>query len=56
MDARLRLQVYLEAEGSDGKAAELETINISTSGVYFLSNHFIVIHIDQGIFHALTIQ
>ena len=42
VDARLRLQLYLDgAEGERGGAAELETINISTSGVYFRSGHHI---------------
>jgi len=42
VDARLRLQLYLDgAEGERGGAAELETINISTSGVYFRSERYI---------------
>ena len=38
VDARLRLQVYLDPEA---EATDLETINISTSGVYFRTGHFI---------------
>jgi len=42
VDAQLRLQLYLEGEGGDaGQPAELRTINISTTGVYFLSDRHI---------------
>ena len=41
VDARLRLQVYLDPDADQAEATELETINISTSGVYFRSEHFI---------------
>jgi hypothetical protein len=40
VDANLKLEVRLP--GSDAGAATLETINISSSGVYFRSDHFIV--------------
>jgi hypothetical protein len=41
VDAQLRLQVYLDrGDGQDG-ATELETINISTTGVYFRSDAFL---------------
>jgi hypothetical protein len=38
VDAKLTLRVDLPASG---EVADLETINISTSGVYFRSDHFI---------------
>jgi hypothetical protein len=41
VDARLRMQLYLDREGESGGATELETINLSTTGVYFRSGHFI---------------
>jgi len=41
VDARLRLQVYLDPEADPAEATDLETINISTSGVYFRTDHFI---------------
>lgn len=37
VDARLRLKMDLD----EGQAASLETINISTSGVYFRSDHYL---------------
>ncbi|MCP4293701.1 MAG: PilZ domain-containing protein [bacterium] len=41
LDANLKLEIQIP--GDDGKAgtAQLETINISSSGVYFKSDHFI---------------
>ena len=41
VDANLCLQLYLEQEQDGTAPAELETINISTSGVYFRSSRFI---------------
>jgi hypothetical protein len=41
VDARLRMQLYLDREGQEGAATELETINLSTTGVYFRSDHYI---------------
>jgi c-di-GMP-binding flagellar brake protein YcgR len=41
VDARLRMQLYLDREGTDGAATEFETINLSTTGVYFRSDHYI---------------
>ena len=41
VDAQLRMQLYLDGDGGDGTAAELETINLSTTGVFFRSDHFI---------------
>jgi hypothetical protein len=40
VDAQLRMQLYLGADGEQQRA-ELETINISTSGVYFRSGHYL---------------
>jgi len=40
VDAQLRLQLYLDQGDKKDEATELETINISTSGVYFRSTHF----------------
>lgn len=40
VDANLRLEVQLPGEGAGG-VANLETINISSSGIYFKSDHFI---------------
>jgi hypothetical protein len=41
VEANLRLMVRMpRADGSE-RTAELETVNISTSGAYFLSDHFI---------------
>ena len=41
VDARLRVQVYLDPKADPAEATKLETINISTSGVYFRTKHFI---------------
>ncbi|MBD3221712.1 hypothetical protein GF314_10760 [bacterium] len=41
VDARLRLQVYLDGDDRSSEPASLETVNISTSGVYFLTDHYI---------------
>ncbi|HOX26476.1 MAG TPA: PilZ domain-containing protein [Candidatus Krumholzibacteria bacterium] len=41
VDARLRLQVRLAEDDGRESAADLETVNISTSGVYFRSSHYI---------------
>ncbi len=41
VDASLRMQLYLGGDGTAGEATELETINLSTTGVYFRSDHFI---------------
>jgi len=40
VDAQLRMQLYLGADGEQ-RQAELETINISTSGVYFRSDRYL---------------
>ncbi len=39
VDANLKLEVRVPGDGS--KTATLQTINISSSGVYFSSNHFL---------------
>ena len=41
LDANLKLEVQLSGDGSANAVANLETINISSSGVYFKSDHFI---------------
>ncbi len=41
LDANLKLEVQLPGEGVGSDVANLETINISSSGVYFKSDHFI---------------
>jgi hypothetical protein len=41
VDARLRLEVRLPRDDGGLERATLETLNISTSGVYFESDHFI---------------
>jgi len=41
VDARLRLQLYVARDDGQESATELETVNISTSGVYFRSNHYL---------------
>jgi len=41
VDARLRLEVRLPRGDGGLERATLETLNISTSGVYFESDHFI---------------
>ena len=40
VDASLNLQLYLEQEQDEAAHVELETINISTSGVYFRSSRY----------------
>lgn len=40
VDANLKLEIRLP--GVDAGAATLETINISSSGIYFRSDHFVV--------------
>ena len=39
VDANLKLEVRLP--GGDARTATLETINISSSGIYFRSDHFV---------------
>lgn len=41
VDARLKMQLYLDGESGSGETAEFESLNISTSGVYFLSDHYL---------------
>ncbi len=41
LDANLKLEVQFTGEGGSSDVASLETINISSSGVYFKSDHFI---------------
>ena len=41
VDARLKMQLYLDGKSGPGETAELESLNISTSGVYFLSDHYL---------------
>ncbi len=41
IDANLKLEVQLPGGGGSAGVANLETINISSSGVYFKSDHFI---------------
>lgn len=41
IDANLKLEVQLPGEDGSAGVANLETINISSSGVYFKSDHFI---------------
>lgn len=41
VDAQLKMQVKLSRPDGSEASASLETINISTSGVYFRSDHFI---------------
>ncbi len=41
VDASLKLEVRLACPDGSEKVASLETINISSSGVYFKSDHFI---------------
>ncbi len=41
LDANLKLQVKLSKADGSVETTSLETINISTSGVYFRSDHFI---------------
>ncbi len=41
VDAQLKMQVKLARPDGSEASASLETINISTSGVYFRSDHFI---------------
>ena len=41
LDARLKLEVQLPGNDGSSNIANLETINISSSGVYFKSDHFI---------------
>ena len=41
VDARLRLRVYLDPDAENAEATDLETINISTSGVYFRTEHYL---------------
>ncbi|MEZ4388798.1 MAG: PilZ domain-containing protein [Candidatus Krumholzibacteriia bacterium] len=40
VDAQLRMRMVVGAEGSE-QTTDLETLNISTSGVYFLSDYFL---------------
>jgi hypothetical protein len=40
VDANLKLEVRLPGDG--GGAATLQTINISSSGIYFRSDHFVI--------------
>lgn len=40
VDAKLRMQLQV-GEGEQEQSAELETLNISTSGVYFVSDTFL---------------
>lgn len=41
LDASLKLEVQLPGDDGASSVASLETINISSSGVYFKSDHFI---------------
>ena len=41
VDAALKLEVNIPREGGDPQLATLETLNISSSGIYFKSDHFI---------------
>ncbi len=41
IDANLKLEVQLPGESGTTDSAVLQTINISSSGVYFKSDHFI---------------
>jgi hypothetical protein len=41
LDANLKLEVQLPGKDGPSNFASLETINISSSGVYFKSDHFI---------------
>ena len=41
LDANLKLEIQLPGDSSKTDVANLETINISSSGVYFKSDHFI---------------
>lgn len=41
VDANLRLEVQVPGQDGAGGVASLETINISSSGIYFRSDHFI---------------
>lgn len=41
LDANLKLEVQLPGKDGASDIANLETINISSSGVYFKSDHFI---------------
>jgi c-di-GMP-binding flagellar brake protein YcgR len=41
VDAKLRMQLYIDQVDGQESAARLETINISTSGVYFRSDHYL---------------
>ena len=41
LDAKLKLEVKLSKADGSVETATLETINISTSGIYFKSDHFI---------------
>ncbi len=41
LDANLKLEVKLSKADGSTETTSLETINISTSGVYFRSDHFI---------------
>ncbi len=41
VDANLNLEVKIPLSDGSSEVANLETINISTSGVYFKSDHFI---------------
>lgn len=40
VEARLRMQLQV-GDDEQQRSAELETLNISTSGVYFMSNHYL---------------
>ena len=40
VDAKLRMELQVGDDGQE-RSAELETLNISTSGVYFVSDHFL---------------
>jgi hypothetical protein len=41
VSARLNLNVHLRLPGSGGSVDDLETLNVSSSGVYFKSSRFI---------------
>jgi len=41
VNARLKLEVTVPRDDGSQEAATLETINISTSGIYFKADHFI---------------
>jgi PilZ domain len=41
VDAALKLEVKLPVAGGSHEVANLETLNISSSGVYFRSDHYI---------------